>query len=133
MKIAEHILGARNDNVKKLLELCRRGVSAPGPTVLLEVGPCCTMSVVESDRVALETVKVNTLGTKELKGLLEESPQTGQSTMNSLAGVVSLRFEHARETLGHVLSLTVQCYNRVPLSGVDVPPEEHCRNEWRGS
>ncbi len=73
----------------------------------------------------LETAKVNTLDTKELEGLLEENPQTGQRTMNSLAGVVSLRFEHERETLAHVLSLTVQCYNRVPLSAVDVPREEH--------
>ena len=47
-------MGARNDDVKKLVELCRRGVNAPGPIVLLEGGPCCTMPVVESGRVALE-------------------------------------------------------------------------------
>ncbi len=80
----------------------------------------------------LETAKVNTLDTKEPKGLLEENPQKGQKTMNSLAGVVSLGLGHARETLAHVLSLTVQCYNRVSLSAVDVPPGEHSRNERRG-
>ena len=81
---------------------------------------------------SLETANVNTLDTKELEGLLEENRQAGQRTMNSLAGVVSLRVEHTGETLAHVLSLTVKCYNRVSLSAVDVPPGEHSRNERRG-
>jgi hypothetical protein len=52
--------------------------------------------------------------------------------MNRLSVVVAFRFEHARQTLRRVLYLTVQCYNRVPWSAVDVPPEEDSRDELRG-
>ena len=106
--------------------------------IITRGGRLCCSGLVESHvptarAGTLETAEASTLDTKELEDLLEESPQTGREASKNLAGVFLPRFERTKETLGRILSLIVECRNRIPLLAVDVPPEEHSRSGWRVS
>lgn len=111
----------------------------PATSDVITRGGClCCSGLVESHLPTaragtLETAEVNTLDTKELESVLEESPKTGREASKNLARVVPPGFERTKETLGRILSLIVECRNRIPLLVVDVHPEEHSRNGWRVS
>lgn len=162
--------GLRDDELEKLLPLCREEVYEVGTIIFSEGAPCNIMYIVESGKVALEinlhisrakedaaTIGVITpcgclccsgltdpyiltatgrtleatnvigLDTAQLKGLLLENPEMGHRVMSNLVEVVSSRFQHSRDTLGHILSVifhdlkaplaAIESYHRVMLGG----------------
>jgi len=161
--------GLSDNELRKLLPLCREEVYKAGTIIFPEGAPCHTMYIVESGKVALdrnlhvgqaeetttidvitrggclccsglidpyvltatgralETTEVIAADNLQLKSLLEENSEMGRKTMNNLAKIVDSRFQHTRETLGHVLSVlfhdfkaplaALECQNRVILGG----------------
>jgi len=160
LRMSDLFSGLSDEELKKLLPLCREEVYEANTIVFSEGDPCHTMYVVESGKVALEinlrvgqaeetvtthvvtrggclccsglidpciltatgrvleTTEAIALDAAELKGLLQEDPEMGCKTMNNLAGIVSSRFQHTRETLGHVLSVVFHDF-KAPLAAVE--------------
>lgn len=185
LRLSDLFSGMSDDELKKLLPLCREEVYEAGVTIFSEGDPCHTMYIVESGKVilerdlylgraketvtidvitrggslccsgliephiltatgrTLETTEVVALDTVELRGLFKENPEMGYNTMSNLARIVSSRFQHARETLGHVLSVifhdvkaplaTIECANRVILGGFAGELNEEQRDILQGS
>ncbi len=152
--------GLSDDDISKLLPLCREKVYQTGTVIFSEGDPCHTMYIVGSGKVAveiklhigrteetatidtitrggclccsglidpyiltatgrtLERTEAITLDVAEVRGLLEENCEIGYKMMGNLAKVVSSRFQNARETLSHVLSLIFHDF-KAPLAAVD--------------
>ncbi|MBN2186978.1 MAG: cyclic nucleotide-binding domain-containing protein [Dehalococcoidia bacterium] len=91
----------------------------------------------------LEATEVIAADNLQLKSLLEENSEIGRKTMNNLAKIVASRFQHTRETLGHVLSVVfhdfkaplaaLECQNRVILGGYAGELNEEQKSMLRSS
>jgi hypothetical protein len=102
-------------------------------------GRCLCSSGLVEPRVVIsrgrrfETAKGDSLHREELEAVFKESFQTRGRASKNLARVLLARSERARQTLGDILCITVECYNRIPLLVVNVRPEGCLRNGWRGA
>lgn len=160
LRLSDLFSGLSDDELGKLLPLCREEVYEAGTIIFSEGAPCHTIYIVESGKVALEinlhvgraeetttidvitrggclccsglvdpyiltatgrvleTSEVIALDTAELKNLFQEDPQMARTTINNLAKVVSSRFQHTRDTLGHILSVVFHDF-KAPLAAVE--------------
>lgn len=95
-------------------------------------------SILTASGRSLETTRLIGLDAAELKSLFEENHQLEHKTMSNLLGVVSLRLQYTKETMGHILSIAfhdlkaplaaVESYHRVMLSGFAGELSEEQRN-----
>jgi len=87
---------------------------------------------------SLERTKLIALDTEELRSLAKSSPEARARVMNNVAKVIASRLEHARETMGHILTVifhdlkaplaAVESYNRLLLGQFAGELNEEQRN-----
>jgi hypothetical protein len=100
---------------------------------------CLCSSALTEPRVVVsggrhfETAKADGRHREELEAVFEESLQRRGGASRNLPRVLVAGSERPRQTLGNILPITVECYNRSSLLVASLRPEGRFRNGWRGT